>query len=293
MSHLYDDPITKIKICYSLWRRNVKPDEIAKDIRVHRATVYRWIQGFRLGGKRYFISRYTHAKKGRKRPSKTHGYVKAVLFRLRVQYKQCCGEKLQYLLEKEIGVRLAVCTIYRILTERFVLRKKWKTYAKRGFVRKGTKPRDVIQVDTVDLGDSYAFTAIDTYTRETHVTIHPELTASEGRKALRSLLKHFGPINHIQRDGGSEFKAEWIAYANKHIPSIRTARPYKKNEQAFIERFNGILRKECLGHNHYKKTNIRKTQEKVHQYLEYYHTKRPHLSLNLLTPAQFAANCRI
>ncbi|MBP9761087.1 MAG: integrase core domain-containing protein, partial [Candidatus Magasanikbacteria bacterium] len=99
----------------------------------------------------------------------------------------------------------------------------------------------------------------------------------------------FGSIDHIQRDGGSEFKGKWQDFAEKNISSIRTARPYKKNEQAFIERFNGILRKECLGHVTYRKKDLHKVQQIVNRFLHYYHTKRPHLSLNMLTPSEFVA----
>src|SRR3989344_3521781 len=158
----------------------------------------------------------------------------------------------------------------------------------RGFVRKGEKPREVIQTDTVDLGHLYAFTAIDTFTKEVSVTIASRLTALAGREALKAQLQQFGKIDHIQRDGGPEFKREWQDYALKHIASIRTARPYKKNEQTFIERFNGILRKECLGYLHYKKRDLHIVQQRVNEYLEYYHTKRPHLSLNMQTPKEFA-----
>ena len=51
----------------------------------------------------------------------------------------------------------------------------------------------------------------------------------------------------IQTDGGSEFKEAFaervLAYCQRH----RVARPYKKNEQAYIESFNRTVRKECLG----------------------------------------------
>jgi transposase InsO family protein len=120
------------------------------------------------------------------------------------------------------------------------------------------------------------------------VIVQPTLTSTAGKEALTRQLATFGSIAHIQRDGGSEFKKDWQEYATKHIPSIRTARPYKKNEQAFIERFNGILRKECVGYTKYKKTDLQKVQEKINIYLDYYHNKRPHLSLNMLTPSEFA-----
>ena len=287
MSHTVDR-ITKIYICYSLWKQGISPEKMPAELGIHRATVYRWLRGFQRKGLKKFIRDYVEAKKGRRQPRKTDPLLKARIFTIRDEYKKCCGEKIQFILKRDHDTTIAISTIYRILGEKYQLRSKWKKYSIRGFVRKGAKPREVIQTDSVDLGSLYAFTAIDTYTKEASVTIAQRLTARAGREALKAQLQQFRKIDHIQRDGGPEFKREWQEYASTHIPSIRTARPYKKNEQAFIERFNGILRKECLGYLHYKKCDLRIVQQRVNEYLEYYHTKRPHLSLNMQTPKEFA-----
>lgn len=289
----HEDSVTKIKLCYTLWKNGISPEAIPAQLGVHRATVYRWIHGVRRKGIQKYIRDFKKAKRGRKQSRKTTTVAKVRIYKIRNEYKQCCGEKIQYILQREYGMRVSVATIYRILSEKYQLRSKWKKYSKRGFVRKGAQPREVVQTDTVVLGKVYAFTAIDTYTKEASVVIRPSLTAHDGKTALQTQLQEFGHIEHIQRDGGSEFRAEWQDYAVKHIPSIRTARPYKKNEQAFIERFNGILRKECLGYAQYKTTQLEEVQTKVNQFLEYYHTKRPHLSLQMQTPSEFASQCRI
>lgn len=287
MSHY--DSITKIKLCWSLYQNGVSPEDIHKQLGLHRATVYRWIKGIKFKGINKFVKDYEQAKKGRRQPRKTNPITKARIYQIREEYKNCCGEKIQYILFRDYKIPISVSTIYHILGEKYQLRSKWKKYSKRGFVRKGLKPREVVQTDTVDLGGLYAFTAIDTYTKEASVIIKSSLTSLAGKQALKIQLNYFEKIDHIQRDGGSEFKAQWQEHAVKHIPSIRTARPYKKNEQAFIERFNGILRKECLGYLHYKKKNILQVQKRVDEYLDYYHHKRPHLSLDMKTPAEFAA----
>ena len=282
------DSITKIKICWSLYQNGVSPEEIPKQLGIHRATVYRWLKGIKLKGIQQFIRDYQNAKKGRRRPRKTDVITKLHIYDIREKYHKCCGEKIKYFLKQEYNQTVSVSTIYRILGEKYQLSSKWKKYCKRGHVKKGAKPRESIQIDTIDFGSIFAYTSIDTYTKEAHVTLKPNLEAVSGRQALKQHLQYFKSIDHIQRDGGSEFKAEWNDYAAKHIKSIRTARPYKKNEQAFIERFNGILRKECLGYAKYRRRDIPRIQEKVNKYLEYYNSKRPHLSLNMKTPNEFA-----
>ncbi|HUS59892.1 MAG TPA: integrase core domain-containing protein [Nevskiaceae bacterium] len=71
-----------------------------------------------------------------------------------------------------------------------------------------------------------------------------------------------------------------LEYAQRH----RIARPYKKNEQAYIESFNRSLKKECLGWSKYKVKDLPFLTKEVEDYLQYYHTQRAHCSLEMKTP---------
>lgn len=173
----HEDSVTKIKLCYTLWKNGISPEDIPSQLGVHRATVYRWIKGVKLKGIQKFIRDYKKAKKGRRRRNKTSPIVKSHVFEIRRENNNCCGEKIKYFLEKQYNETVSVPTIYNILSEKYQLRSKWKKYSKRGYVRKGAKPREVIQTDTVDFGELFAFTAIDTYTKEVSVVIRPGLTA--------------------------------------------------------------------------------------------------------------------
>lgn len=286
MSHY--DSITKIKICYSLFQNGVSTEDIPVQLGVHRATVYRWLKSIQLVGIGRFIQDYKLSKKGRRKSNKTSPLIKNIVFETRKKYHNCCGEKIKYFLLKKHEIKLSVSTIYRILKERLQLSSKWKKKIRRGPLVRGKFPRESMQTDTVDFGKIFAYTCIDTFTKEVTVHLMTDLTAQTGCEVLKQQLKHFKTIKHIQRDGGSEFMAEWEDYANKHIPSIRTSRPYKKNDQAFIERFNGILRKECLGYAKYKKKHLPVLKKRLDDYLNYYHNERPHLALSMLTPNEFA-----
>jgi transposase InsO family protein len=111
------------------------------------------------------------------------------------------------------------------------------------------------------------------------------------KDGLNFLNYSFNQIYHhtnlLQTDGGSEFKAEFRSNVFNYADRFRVSRPYKKNEQSYIESFNRSLRKECLGWGKFKPQDIPNLQIELHEYLEYYHSKRPHLSLNLKTPNQF------
>jgi putative transposase len=285
MSH-FIDRITPIHICWQLHGSGISPEDIPAKIGVHRATVYRWLAGIKKKGFGKFLADYQQAKKGR-RKRKINPVMRGLVFQIRKEYKQCCGQKIQHILRRDYGQKLGVSSIYRILGERYQLRSKWKKYVKRGDVFSAQKPREVIQVDTVDFEELFAFTSLDIFTKEPVVVMKTALTSKAGKEALQEQLRRFGKVEKIQRDGGSEFEKEWEEEMNKRNIPYRTARPYKKNEQSFIERFNGILRKECLGYQKFKRKDLREVQRRVDEYVKYYLNKRPHMGLNMQTPKEF------
>jgi hypothetical protein len=98
---------------------------------------------------------------------------------LRWEHHECCGEKIVYWLAKE-DIYLSRSTVYRILNKHLQLRPK----KRRGNIASG--PREVIQMDTIDLGEVFALTAIDIYTREGQVVLQPGLSFPMARPPLSS-----------------------------------------------------------------------------------------------------------
>ena len=284
--------ISLIELAWELRKSNVHPDEIAIRTGKHRATVFRWFKGIRGYGIREYLHCYKNAKKGRRQKRKTDPVIKARIYSIREKYHHCCGEKIQYWMRKEHGVTIGISTIYRILGEKYQLRSKWKKNQVRGPVPKASKQREVIQHDTVDFGGLFAFTSVDIFTREARVVMRTNLEANDGAQALKRQMSYFKFSEMLQRDGGHEFKAEWNDQARPYCNQIRTARPYKKNEQAYIESFNRTLRKECLGWRKYKKKDLAWVQQKVDEFTDFYNNQRPHLALNLLTPREYLSHLR-
>lgn len=195
-------------------------------------------------------------------------------------------------MKKKHNQTIAVSTIYHVLGQKYILRSKWKKNTLRGPVPKAHKQREVIQNDTVDFGDLFAFTSVDIFTKEAQVVMKTNLDATAGAEALQEQMRYFKFSDLLQRDGGPEFKAGWNETAKHYANRIRTARPYKKNEQSYIESFNRTLRKECLGWRKYKKSDLRTAQAKVTEFIKFYNTERPHLSLNLQSPIEFVSHLR-
>lgn len=280
--------LTKIALVLELAEQGVCRSHIAERVGVGRATVYRWISGIQEAGDlELFVDRYLSAKKAPRKKRKVDGLLKLRIWNLRDTY-DCCGQKIQYFLKEEYGTEISVTQIYTVLKEKYKLRSKWKKNQKRGYTPHASKPREVVQMDTVDFGEVFAFTGVDIFSRNVDVLLAPALTAHFGysflKQAMRRRFNNF--VETIQTDGGHEFKSEFrqhvLEYANRH----RVAHPYRKNEQSFIESFNRSLRKECLGWGKFKAKEIPSLTREVEQYLLYYHEKRPHISLGMQPPAR-------
>jgi len=64
----------------------------------------------------------------------------------------------------------------------------------------------------------------------------------------------------------------------------RIARPYKKNEQIFIESFNRTVRSECFGWAKYHAEELPELTQEVETFLERCHYHRPHLAFEPMRP---------
>lgn len=279
--------ISKIKTCYHLWQNGIKPDKIASDLGVHRATIFRWIRKFKTKGFLKMLQQYEYAKKRNR--EKTPGWIKSLVCDIRDNNHQVCGQKIVWELKRKHDIALSLATVYRILRARGLVTKKYqKNKHYLGRSERGTYKGDIVQCDTVMLGELVAFTFYDTYAKQPFVRIATRLKSYQGMKALKLAYQFYGNIHILQRDGGPEFKNFFEKTAILRGTELRTSRPYRKNDQSYIESFNRVLRKECVGWTLYKKEQKKQLQTKVNAFLRSYINDRPHLGLNMMTPQQFA-----
>lgn len=289
------DAKTKITLAWELHQNGISRRQIARDLELNHETVGNYIRGINEQGLLPFLESYRTAPR-KPRPSRQVPVsVKQKIWFLRDREEGCCGQKIAYFLEKEEGIRLSIPKIYEILDEKYTLggnRKRKRQ--KRGPVPNATAPREVVQMDTVDFGRIFAFTAVDIFSREADIYLAPALTSFEGKNFLfRTLpLRFSGFVSLIQTDGGSEFEGDFVATVGQFCDRHRVSRPYKKNEQSFIESFNRTVRAECLGWDVYQPQQIPALQKQADTFLERYHYHRPHLGLEpLQPPLKKGANC--
>jgi transposase len=282
------DTRTKITLAWELHEQGTSNSQIAKRLEVHRETVGLWLKGVReQGGLMSFLDAYRQAHKQPRPARQVPVSTKRLVWQLREREHNCCGQKIAYFLEKEHGITLSVPKIYKILAERYVIRSKWKKNQPRGPVPQAHAPRQVVQMDTIDFGDVFAFTAVDIFSREADVLLAGELTSAQGKAFLHQCMaRRFTPghVHIVQTDGGPEFKGDFAQAVSGFCDRHRLARPYKKNEQSYIESFNRTVRKECLGWGKYCPEELPALSAEVETFLWRYHYHRPHLAFAPMRP---------
>src|SRR3989344_1364458 len=201
--------LTKIMLAWELAEEGILRLHIAERLEIGRATLYRWLDGIAEAGSLHgFLDIYVNAKKGERAKRKVDGLLKHHIWKIREENRDCCGQKIQYFLKKEYDIDLGVKAIYQILKEKYQLKSKWKKNQKRGAVPKADHPREVVQMDTIDFGEVFAFTSVDIFSKEADILLAPDLTSQSGYQFLKQCMdRRFDRfVELIQTDGGSEFK---------------------------------------------------------------------------------------
>jgi hypothetical protein len=105
---------------------------------------------------------------------------------------------------------------------------------------------------------------------------------------IRRVTRH---VAVLETDRGPELKGSFAQQARTYCDRHRIAGPYKKYEQAYIENFNRMLRKECLGWGIYRAEELPRLIPAIHMILDRYDDHRPHLELSPLRPPLATPSC--
>jgi putative transposase len=130
---------------------------------------------------------------------------------------------------------------------------------------------------------------VDDYNREVlHIEADLSLPALRVIRVLEYLKEFKGLPNMIRVDNGPEFISHKLdAWCRQHKITLIFIQPGKPTQNAYIERFNGSMRRELL--NAYVFHSLREVRQKAEEWMEDYNCRRPHQALAFDTPAMFAA----
>jgi transposase InsO family protein len=151
---------------------------------------------------------------------------------------------------------------------------------------------DFVKDQTIDSRPLKFLPIEDEFTREClSIDVARSITAREVIDTLKELFAVRGAPKFIRSDNGPEFIAkairEWLAASNVGTLYIEPGSPW---ENAYSESFNGRFRDEFLNREMF--TSLREARLITEDFRLEYNHRRPHSSLDYMTPAAFAAATR-
>jgi transposase InsO family protein len=186
------------------------------------------------------------------------------------------------------GINISLSSVKRTLDRNHMLKKRspWKRYHAPSERPEALNAGDLVQLDTIHImknksGRMYVFTLIDVYSRWAYARAYDRANTLSAldflEYAKRSARFDF---KHLQSDHGSEFSTHFTERSGILHRHSRVRRP---NDNAHLERFNRTLQEECLDK---LPKDIKKINDELPIYLEYYNTRRLHFGINLKTPLE-------
>lgn len=132
---------------------------------------------------------------------------------------------------------------------------------------------------------------LDKYTREClSIDVERSIAAKNVITTLEYLFAVRGAPAYIRSDNGPEFIADaikqWLSDSGVRTLYIKPGSPW---ENAYSESFNSHFKDEFLNVELFG--NVKEAKVLVEQWRLDYNHKRPHSSLDYMTPAAFAAGC--
>jgi putative transposase len=130
-------------------------------------------------------------------------------------------------------------------------------------------------------------TVVDTCTREcVALEVRRTFRSEEVAAVLTRVGLERGLPAAISVDNGTEFTARALDHwAYTHRVELDYSRPGKPTDNAFIEAFNSLVRRECLSQHYF--STLDEARHLLEAWREEYNNHRPHGSLGDRTPAEY------
>lgn len=268
--------------------RKLSYAEVGRKYGVTKSAVWKWVQRAPKDH-RIFIDTL---------PSRPHHYPDELdpkivhrILELREQYKRCAPVIHAYAVQE--GISVSISSVGRILQRYGVTQSKRKAHW-------GTNPHrpvsdslgalvemDTMHVVKADYSRFYIYAVIDTFSRLGFAVYQPRCLQSISTSVLLQARTQFGfAFSTVQTDNGPEFKHGFEFSLALAKIQVRHSRVRKPNDNAHVERFIRTIQDECFQGKMPKENTA---SDQLKEYIEFYNTKRLHLSLNFKTPSQIVS----
>lgn len=130
---------------------------------------------------------------------------------------------------------------------------------------------------------------IDAYTRESlAMEVDTSFAGLRVTRVLDEIIAERGLPQAVRCDNGPELTSRhFLAWALDRKIDLIHIQPGKPTQNAYVESFNSKLREECLRVSWFQ--NLFEARRIIADWRNDYNERRPHSSLNYMTPLQFAA----
>lgn len=285
---------------------------VANRCGVHRTTIWRWLRKWQqlneyrqltndnrpsrtLGKGRLRLCRWliaTDSSRPQTSPRAVSQQIVALVLAVRNELKRC-AEVVWHHLVTVLNVQVSLSSVRRILRRHHYFDGARKKRVRPDNPRRPhvTRPGELVQTDTIHHVDPrsgkrlYYYTVIDLFTRLTHVILAPKLRQGTAAQAVLEAQKQWGfPIAMVQADNGPEYGRYFEQQLKRVGIQTRHSRLHRPNDNAHIERFNRTIQTECIGYYWNRSVPLQSQRDTLTGYLDYYNTKRVHLSLQMQVP---------
>lgn len=207
-----------------------------------------------------------------------------------------CAEVVWHHINKVLCISISLSSVRRILKchHRMVKLKYHRNRQYKSIPRpKILNPGDLVEIDTIHLFNPiskqkrYMYTVIDLYTRMAYARVYEDLKPGHSIDAITEAEQYFGfKFKIVQSDNGLEFARYFETKLEAKGIQIRHTRLGRPNDNAHIERFNRTIQEECTGPYYLESESLKKLDNKILNYIDFYNYKRIHLGLEYRTPAE-------
>ena len=288
---------------------------VADRFRVHRSTIWRWYQKWKkinnhiqfinpvrrqyLGVSPYKYGickwRIESESSSPKHPHMLGEDLVQLVLDVRDQIKRC-AEVVWHHINKILCINISLSSVRRILKRhhRMVKLKYHRNRRYKSIPRpRILGPGDLVEIDTIHLFNPiskqkrYMYTVIDLYTRMAYARVYEDLKPGHSIDTITEAEQYFGfKFKTVQSDNGLEFARYFEARLEAKGIKIRHTRLGRPNDNAHIERFNRTIQEECTGSYYLESEPLKKLDNKILNYIDFYNYKRIHLGLGYRTPAE-------
>lgn len=270
---------------------------------LNRSTFYYWLKRFDEANLRTLESQITAPRRTRQPEITTSQEQRAI--HLRKQHLYWGKVKLAKIYQEEYGEKLSSWQFQRLIKKYHLYpqpTKNKRIQAKRQRANKKKRITELkiklpylgflLHFDTIEIywngTRRYIITAIDHFTKIAFARMYSSKNShSSSDFLLRVNYLLDGKINIAHRDNGAEFQKHFQRLGEKLGIKQYFSRPHTPKDNPSMERFNQTLQREWLNNGNFT-PNIELFNSRLKEFILEYNFKRPHETLNYLTPIQFA-----